>query len=159
MDPVWVELERRAGGPTLGIGRSALYKILRIAAYDHRITDLSWRKLGAGWKEILLPLASDDKVRAAARHVADFKLTQIKTREYVTQLMSEGGAARQVRVTAPLLSNRIRRLRESLATPAVLRRVRGLAKELTAEERTTLTAEVEELRGALTDIVKAIRSH
>ncbi|CAN5459543.1 hypothetical protein BH09MYX1_BH09MYX1_66880 [soil metagenome] len=38
-NPVWTELVRRAGGPTLRVSMRTLYIELRLAAYDHRITD------------------------------------------------------------------------------------------------------------------------
>jgi hypothetical protein len=48
--------------------------MLRIAAYDKRITDQTWRGLDAGRKEILLPLGDDRKLREAASHVSKFNL-------------------------------------------------------------------------------------
>ncbi|MEO6573816.1 MAG: hypothetical protein ABIP89_08255, partial [Polyangiaceae bacterium] len=44
-NPVWQELGRRAGGPSLRIGKRMLYIAVRIAAYDKRISDQTWRGL------------------------------------------------------------------------------------------------------------------
>ena len=53
-NPVWLELVRRAGGPTLRVSSKMLYVALRLAAYDKRITDQTWRGLDAGRKELLM---------------------------------------------------------------------------------------------------------
>ena len=55
-NPVWLELVRRAGGPTLRVNRHLLYVSISIAANDKRINDQSWRGLDGARKELLLPL-------------------------------------------------------------------------------------------------------
>jgi hypothetical protein len=49
-NPVWLELVRRAGGPTLALSRRMLYVALQVAAHDKQITDQSWQRLDAGRK-------------------------------------------------------------------------------------------------------------
>lgn len=44
-NPVWLELVRRAGGPTLGVSRNLLSTALRVAANDKHITT----SRGSGW--------------------------------------------------------------------------------------------------------------
>jgi hypothetical protein len=44
-NPVWLELMRRAGGPTLPLSRRMLYVALQLASHDKQITDQSWRGL------------------------------------------------------------------------------------------------------------------
>jgi hypothetical protein len=75
-NPVWLELVRRAGGPTLRVSRHLLYVAVRVAAYDRRITAQSWRGLDAGRKELLLPLGEERRLRDAAQHVSDMNLSQ-----------------------------------------------------------------------------------
>jgi len=156
-NPVWVELVRRAGGPTLGISRHLLYVSLQLAAHDKRITDQAWRGLDSGRKEILLPLRTDDRLREAAQHVAKFKLTQAKTREYVSETLSEDGRSRQVRLTAPLLAARVRTLRLILDKPAVLRKVGELRNALEPVERERVAVEIDELKDVLARVARTLR--
>lgn len=156
-NPVWLELVRRAGGPSLRISRRMLYVALQLAAYDKRITDESWRGLDAGRKELLLPLEDDRRLREAAKHVTSFKLTQIKTREYVGQLLAKAGGSQQVRLTGPLLAARMRKLRESLDGATVLRKVRALHADLEPTERHEVAGEIEKLREVLRAIAREVR--
>jgi hypothetical protein len=157
-NPVWLELIRRAGGPTLRVSRRMLYVALQVAARDKRITDQSWRGLDAGRKELLLPLETDKKLREAAQHVSKFNLTQAKTREYVAELIAEEGGSREVRLTAPVLVRRMKKLRESIAGHSVLRKVRSLRATATDAERGQIAQEIDELREALNAISKELRS-
>ena len=94
-NPVWQELVRRAGGPTLRVSKHMLYVAVQLAAYDKRITDQTWRGLDTGRKELLLPLAEDRRLRDAAQHVSKFNLTQTKTRKTKTDV----DAARNARTS------------------------------------------------------------
>lgn len=154
---VWLELVRRAGGPTLQLNRRLLYVALNIAARDKRIGDQSWRGLDAGRKELLLPLGDDQRLREAAQHVAKFNLTQPMTRAYVTELLESQGRARQVRLSAPRLIGRVKLLRTGLERPAVLRKVAELREGLEPAERAQVVEELERLRGVLAELAKAIR--
>lgn len=156
-NPVWLELVRRAGGPTLRVSRRMLYVALQLAARDKRITDQSWRGLDAGRKELLLPLDDDRLLRDAAQHVSKFNLTQTKTREYVGELLAKDGSARQVRITGPVLIGRMRKLRESLDSAAVLRKVRALHTELEPAQRQEIVGEIEKLREVLQAMVREVR--
>ena len=156
-NPIWLELVRRAGGPTLRISRRMLYVALQLAAYDKRITDQSWRGLDAGRKELLLPLHDDRRLREAAQRVSKFNLTQTKTREYVTELLAEDGRSRQVRITAPVLLGRVRTLRETLGGGAVLRKVRELHDNLDPSERAAIAGELEKLKDVLSVLTRAMR--
>ncbi|MBK7395299.1 MAG: hypothetical protein IPJ34_03100 [Myxococcales bacterium] len=156
-NPVWLELVRRAGGPTLAIGRRMLFTSVRIAAYDRRLTDQAWRNLDVGRKELLLPLSDDDRLREAAQHVAKWNLTQTKTREYVGQLLGKDGKARQLRLTAPLLAGRVRKLRDDLGSAPVLRRVKELRTTLSVEDRAALAEELDGLRSVLVELARAVR--
>lgn len=155
-NPLWLELVRRAGGPTLPVSRRMLYVAVQLAAYDKRIRDQAWRGLDAGRKELLLPLGQE-RLREAAQHVSKFDLSQSKTREYVTEVLTHGGRAKQVRVTKASLTNRMKKLRESLAGAAVLRRVKVLGGTLEASERKAVVDEIDRLRGVLEDLSRAIK--
>jgi hypothetical protein len=156
-NPIWQELVRRAGGPTLRIGRRMLFIAVRLAAYDKRITDQTWRGLDAGRKELLLPLREDRRLRDAAQHVTKFNLTQTKTTAYVSELLAETGAAPDIRLTASLLVGRMKKIHESLAGAAVLRKVRALHADLDAAQRKALAGEVEKVRDVLTAIAREVR--
>jgi len=157
-NPVWQELVRRAGGPTLRIGRRMLFIAVRLAAYDKRITDQTWRGLDAGRKELLLPLREDRRLRDAAQHVTKFNLTQTKTSAYVSELLAESGdAPPNVRLTAPLLMGRMKKMHESLSGAAVLRKVRALQVELEVAERKALAREIDKVRDVLTAIAREVR--
>jgi hypothetical protein len=156
-NPVWMELVRRAGGPTLRMSRRLLYVAVRVAAYDKRITAQSWRGLDAGRKELLLPLAEERRLRDAAQHVSDMNLSQAKTRAYVTTLLAADGKARQVRITGPALVGRVRKLRSSLEGAGVLRKIRELGDKLGPRERGEVAEEIDKLRELLVTVGKALR--
>jgi hypothetical protein len=156
-NPVWMELIRRAGGPTLRIGQRMLYIAVRLAAYDKRITDQTWHGLDAGRKEILLPLRDDRRLREAAQHVTKFNLTQTKTRAYVGELLAHDGESQVVRLTAPLLMGRMKKIHETLGSANVLRKVRSLHGKLEAAERRALVEEIEKARDALTAVAREVR--
>jgi hypothetical protein len=156
-NPVWLELVRRAGGPTLRISKHMLYVALRLAAYDKRITDQTWRGLDPGRKELLLPLREDRRLRDAAQHVAKFNLTQTKTTAYVSELLAETGEPAQVRLTAPLLMKRMEKIREALGGAAVLKKVRALQVEMDAKERQALAGEIDKVREVLSAIAREVR--
>jgi hypothetical protein len=156
-NPVWQELVRRAGGPTLRISKHMLYVAVRLAAYDKRITDQTWRGLDPGRKELLLPLREDRRLRDAAQHVAKFNLTQTKTTAYVSELLAETGEPAQVRLTAPVLMRRMEKIREALGGAAVLKKVRALHGEMDAKERQALAGEIDKVREVLTAIAREVR--
>lgn len=154
-NPVWRELVRRAGGPTLGVTRHLLYVALRIAANDRRITAQAWRGLDAGRKELLLPLGNERAILGAARHVSDLDLSQPKTREYVTGLLATQGTPRRVRITPRTFASRVKRLRAGLGGAATLRRLRAL--EMEAGDRQTVVGELEQLKDTVAEMLKALK--
>ena len=155
---VWRELVRRAGGPTLRIGRRMLYVALQVAARDKRIADTTWRSLDAGRKELLLPLADDARLRDAAQHVAKFNLTQASTRQYVSELRAAAGNARAIRLTVPRLVAQVHKLRATIGSPAALRKIEQLRDGTDAKDRERAAAEVEQLREVLSSIAKSLRA-
>jgi hypothetical protein len=157
-NPVWVELVRRAGGPTLRVSRRLLYVALSVAAHDKRITDQAWRNLDAGRKELLLPLGDDAALRKGAHHVASFNLTQSKTREYVSEVLSAQGAGRQVRFTAPQLLARVAKLRATFDNPSGLRRFGELKRGLEPQQREQVAEELDKLRDLLSELSKTLRA-
>jgi hypothetical protein len=156
-NPVWTELVRRAGGPTLRVSRRILYVAVAIAANDKRITDQAWRGLDAARKELLLPLRSGDAIREAAQQVARFNLTQAKTRELVTATLGSQGRSRQVRMTGRGLVSRVRGLRDSLDDAGVLRRVSELGRSLEVSERKRALEEIDRLKEVLGKVSRALR--
>lgn len=156
-NPVFQELVRRAGGPTLKISRHMLYVALQLAARDKRITDQSWRGLDAGRKELLLPLGTDDRLREGAQHVSRFNLTHATTREYVAEVLRGTGRPPTVRLTVPRLVQRVQKLRETLGGAATLRKVHDLRDHADPAERAKAADEVDRLRGVLGEISKALR--
>ena len=155
---VWRELVRRAGGPTLRIGRRMLYVALQLAARDKRIADTTWRGLDAGRKELLLPLGDDARLREAAQHVAKFNLTQANTRQYVSGLLAATGRARAVRLTMPRLVGHVQKLRAAVGTAAALRKVEQLREAAEPREREKAADEVEQLRVVLGKIARSLRA-
>ncbi len=155
-NPVWLELVRRAGGPSLGISRTVLYAALRLAANDKRVTDQSWQRLDMGRKQLLLPLREPAKLRQAAQHVMKWNLTQTKTKEYVTQLQAEHGKKPIVRLTRAGLIGRVRKLRESLGGATILKRAGELATKMNARERAEVVKEMSALRAILDAVTQAV---
>jgi hypothetical protein len=156
-NPIWLELVRRAGGPTLRIGKKTLYVAVRMAAYDKRIGDQAWRGLDAGRKELLLPLRDDQRLREAAQHVSRFNLTQTKTSEYVGELLASTGDPRPARLTAPMLVSRMKKMQDALGGAATLRRVRSIHGELSPAERQEVAGEIDKVRDVLSAIAREVR--
>jgi hypothetical protein len=152
------ELVRRAGGPTLLIGRRMLYVALQLAARDKRIADTTWRGLDAGRKELLLPLGGDGRLREAAQHVAKFNLTQASTRQYVSGLLVSAGRAPSVRLTMPRLVSHVQKLRTTIGTAAALRKVEQLREAAEPREREKAAVEIEQLREVLAKIARSLRA-
>lgn len=155
-NPVWLELVRRAGGPSLGISRTVLYAALRLAANDKRVTDQAWQRLDVARKQLLLPLREPPMLRQAAQHVMKWNLTQAKTKEYVTELLAEDGKKRIVRLTRAGLVGRVRKLRENLGSAAVLKRAGELAEKMSAKERAEVVREMTALRAILDAVTQAV---
>lgn len=145
-NPVWADLVRRAGGPTLRLNKRVLYTALHIAARDKRITDESWRNLEPGRKALLLPLGDEALMRSAARHVTDLKLTQRATRKYVTGLLAERGTAREVRVTVPRVTAQFRQFRERVTDRSFERKVVAALQGAEGAEARAALRELESLR-------------
>ncbi len=157
-NPVWRALLARAGGPTLRLSARMLSVGLHVAAYDKRIQDESWRGLDVGRKEILLPLGDDKLLRAAAKRVTSLKLSQRATRDLVAAMQADAGRGKAVRLTAPRLGARVRRMREALAPKPFLRKVEALGRDLDADTRERLLREVNALREAADALLDALRS-
>jgi hypothetical protein len=154
---VWLELLRRAGGPTLKLSAKTLYNALRVAAYDRRITAESFRQLDFGRKELLLPLKEDRRLSRAAQHVSTMKLSQTATKTYVEALRREDGTPPAARLTAAALLSRIKSSRARLAVPKgkkLEKVVAALGKEERASFRTELTALIDDAR----DLLDLLRS-
>jgi hypothetical protein len=145
-NPVWCELRRRAGGPTLHLSERLLYVALLIAAHDKRITDENWRNLEPGRKALLLPLREVDALREAAQHVSALKLSHHATRTYVDSLLEARGRDRKPRFTAASLTRKVRSFRGGLSGAAFTRRLQTVSEALSAPERRALAAELEGLR-------------
>jgi hypothetical protein len=156
-NPIWLELVRRSGGPTLPVGKRMLYVALRLAAYDKRITDQTWRGLDAGRKELLLPLRDDRRLRDAAQHVSKWNLTQTKTQAYVGVLMAETGETKAVRLTGPMIIGRMKKIQENLGGAGMLKRVRALRGNLTPADRHAVASEIDKVREVLSAIAREVR--
>lgn len=156
-NPIWLELVRRAGGPTLGISRHLMYVALRIAANDRRINALAWRNLDVGRKELLLPLGDERLLLSAAKHVSDLNLSQPKTREYVSALRASAGKPRLVRITPRALAARVKKLRTGLGGAATARKLQAMRGEMDPKDRDAIAAELTALRDAVTEMLRAMR--
>ncbi|MFM7299435.1 MAG: hypothetical protein ACKO4Q_19705 [Planctomycetota bacterium] len=154
---VWVDLVRRAGGPTLRLNKKLLYVALHIAARDKRITDESWRNLEPGRKALLLPLGDEGLMRGAARHVTSLKLTQRATRKYVTSLLAERGEARAVRVTAPRVTAQVRQFRERVTDKAFERKAVAALKSADDADAKAAIRELEAVRAWATRVLRRLQ--
>ncbi len=155
-NPVWLELTRRAGGPTLPISRRMLYVAVAIAANDHRITDQAWQRLDVQRKQILLPLREPAALRQAAQQVSKWNLTQQQTQQLVTTELGRRGKSRQVRLTRAGLLSRVRRVSQSLTGEKFPQRMEELAARMTPVQRTELLREVERSLAALDQVKKRL---
>lgn len=76
----------------------------------------------------------------------------------MTGLLAAEGRSRQIRVTPKRLTGHVEKLRAMLGKPAMLRRVREMRTSMTDAERSALVGEVEKLRGALDEVMRAVKS-
>lgn len=157
-NPVWLELVRRAGGPSLRLSRHMLYVAVATAAWDKRVHDAAFRGLDLGRKELLLPLDDPQKLKAAANHVSKLSLTQTDTKQYVTSLLAEEGKKRQVRYSSQQLRGKARKLRQVFEDGATLRRVKTLRGEMDDAERARFVDEMDRLRAAVGEVLKVLRA-
>ena len=156
-NPIWQELLRRSGGPTLAINRRFLYVALRIAAADRRISAQAWRGLDAGRKELLLPLHDDKRLLAGARHVSDLNLSHRKTREYVSGILATGGSPRRARVTPRGFVKRVKQMRGSLGGKDAVHQLRAVRHEMNPDDRETATTELRALQEVVTKLLAVLR--
>jgi hypothetical protein len=157
-NPVWLELTRRAGGPTLRINRHMLYTSLEIAALDRRVTQQAWRGLDAGRKEELLPLKNDaNELRKAAQHVSAMNLTRKQAETYVSEILRETGKPRQVRMTSAQMVSRVSKLRTALDAAGMRKRLGELRANMAPDEREKVAGEFDKLRDVLAQMAKVVR--
>lgn len=154
-NPLWNELQRRAGGPSLRLSRRFLSVALHIAAHDQRIQDDAWRLLEPGRKELLLPLHDEAALREAAQHVVKLKLSQRATKTYVKSLRAE--AAPRMRLTSERARADIARFSEKVVDARYEKRVHALVKQMSGEERAAMKEEVARVRAWADRLAKAIR--
>lgn len=156
-NPVWRELRARAGGPTLRLSERILYTALRIAAYDKRITDESWRSLEPGRKALLLPLGDDKLLRKAAQHVTAMKLSYPATQAYVNATRKLNGDAPKVRLTPRRLVDGLRRVRSRYTAAPLRRRVDRMLDELDDAERAAIAEELAALHAWSAELLRKVK--
>ncbi|MEO8875184.1 MAG: hypothetical protein ABI461_06345 [Polyangiaceae bacterium] len=156
-NPVWQELVRRAGGPTLGINQHLLYVALRIAAHDRRISAGYWRNLDAGRKELLLPLPDERSMLTAAKHVIEMNLSQKKTGEYVRALRADAGQPHRLRLTPSAFHARIRSVRERLGGAAVLKKVVAMRGAMASKDREAMTTDLEAVKASVSELLRVLK--
>lgn len=141
-NPVWSELLRRAGGPTLRLSERLLYVSVHIAAYDRRITDEAWRNLEPGRKELLLPLQEETLLREGAQHVTAMKLSQRATKTYVAGVLAAQGRPKEARLTPGRLRDQVKGFRERVTGASWRRRAVSAMRHASPEERKALREEL-----------------
>ena len=157
-NPVWRELLRRAGGPTLRLGQRSLYVALHIAARDKRIGDEAWRSLDAGRKELLLPLGEEAAMRKAAQHVTAMKLSTRATREYVAALRAKQGASPRARLTGERVAGRVQRFNKLAGDEAARAKSLRALRALDDDKRRAAVAELQQLREWATELLRGLRA-
>ena len=155
-NPIFRELLSRAGGPTLRLGRNLLHLSVRLAAYDKRITDESWRLLEPGRKALLLGLRDETDLREAAQKVVALKLTHTGTRSLVRGILEARGT-KPKRRNAPI---ELERANAALTEPAFRRAMLKASRAAEAGEKKVLEEHVRKLRDAMSalyDEMKKVR--
>lgn len=157
-NPVWRELLRRAGGPTLRMSGRMLYVALHVAARDKRIGDEAWRSLDVGRKELLLPLEDEHAMRKAAQHVTAMKLSVRATRDYVAALRAEKGAGPRARITSERVVQRVRRFNKLAGDEAATRRSLTALQRLDDDARRAAETDLRQLRDWATAMLRGLRA-
>jgi hypothetical protein len=156
-NPVWRELVRRAGGPTLRLGQRALYVALHVAARDKRIGDEAWRGLDVSRKELLLPLGDEAAMRKAAQHVTAMKLSARATRDYVAALRAQKGRGPRARVTGERVVTRVQRFNKLAGDEASQRKSLAALRDLDDAKRRSAEAELRRLRDWAAALLRGLR--
>ncbi len=154
---VWLELLRRAGGPTLKLNDKALQNCVRVAAYERRISHGTFRGLDYNTKELLLPLGDEQAIAQAAKHVSDLALSQKAVGKYVDALRREQGKPREPRITVPRLHRLLETTHERLSFPHGKRRLEKLAANLSKEERAAMQAKLRAVIDAAHELQAILR--
>ncbi len=154
-NPVWLELARRAGGPTLGLSQKFLYTALALAAHDKRISDQAWRLLEPGRKQLLLPLGDETVMRKAAQHVVAMKLSQRATQKYVRELQQARGVATQLRVNPSHFALQMRKFREGMSDRQ--KKFQQALRSASAGDRKIVRQELVALRDWAAEVLRATK--
>lgn len=157
-NPLWLELRRRAGGPTLRLSEYFISVAVRLAAWDKTITDESWRLLDPRRKELLLPLRDADRLREAAQHVMSFKLDDDATRDYVEALRQAAGRPPKSRLTPARARVQARELVARFRKGRAVQRLAEAAAEMPPRERAKLVKELEELGALADELQRAVKT-
>lgn len=155
-NPLWRELRRRAGGPTLRLSERMLYVAIQIAAYDKRITNESWRLLEPTRKEILLPLREDSALRQAAQHVVDMKLSTRATRTYVKQMLHAKGKDNALRMTPARAASSVKKLSSQWLDKRWRHKLSTQLGELDAAEQKRARQTLHDMRAALSELLATL---
>jgi Arc/MetJ family transcription regulator len=157
-NPLWTELLRRCGGPTLRLSRRFLHVAVAIAAHDKRINDDAWRLLEPGRKELLLPLADEKVMRKAAAHVVKLKLSQRSTRKYVKTLRESAGSGPETRLTPERAHADVSRFLSRVTDAGYEQKLSRAVKKMDAGQRKALAGQAAELRAFATRLAKLART-
>jgi hypothetical protein len=155
-NPVWRELRRRAGGPTLALIEPSLSFAVRIAAWDQTINDQAFKDLDPERKKLLLPLKDGDRMREAAQHIAKHQLSYRMTEELVRNLRRKADEAPAVRLTPARLDKRLDGVAELGGTAQGRKAITRLAKSLTPDRRAALRRKAEATAKAMALLLEAL---
>ena len=96
------------------------------------------------------------RLRDATQHVSKFNFTPIKTDAYVGELMAGSGNDKPVRLTAPMLVGRMKKIQDALGGAATLPRVRAIHGDLSTAERQEFATEIDKVRDVLSAIAREV---
>lgn len=155
--PLYSEIIRRAGGPTLKLNAKVISLWVRIAAWERTITSEEFRRLDFTRKQYLLPLADPKKMADAAEHIVALKLTEADTRAYVATIREGTAAAPVPRLTPRRAGSAIDAFVERLTRHGALSRLEASLSDLDERERKALAKKVEEASEVLGRLKAALK--
>lgn len=155
--PLYAEVIRRAGGPTLKLSAKAISLWVRIVAWERTITSEEFRRLDFTRKQYLLPLADPKRMADAAEHVLAFKLNEADTRAYAESLRVESGRAPVPRLTPGRANLALDRFTGRFLDHDALDRLEQAIPELDDQDARALTEAVERAGHVLTRLRTALR--
>lgn len=127
------------------LSRPELYELVRFAGWDRKVGGHFWKHLSLEQKKALLPLATQETIRAGAQHAIEFDLDAIQIAAWVRERnKTTGKKPRRRRLTRKTLDRTVATVLDVFGDEAALEKQAELAVGMKAAEKTELAKKMRE---------------